>query len=290
MELHNKAIAIANLVRMGYAPTQSQYILNDWKYYQENFSLRALTTIGSKNLPCYESGLDIDVGGKFFMSCHYGSYPHVINSIAQKAKDKTLYVIVGSESDALKQALTLCAKNAHISIHFIDGGFGMLRQVKQALANHYPVFVEIDVPWGAQHECNTSFPFVGGQIKAKDALFRMIDRLGVAKNFVLSSCGQQSITVINYGDLTQAQCFDIFADTVRNSPQQYERLFQMHLYFEPNISPNVAIIWQGSQSQYIIHTQDLKAWTTQRPLLQSSDIKSDTQELIKRKIDYVVSL
>ena len=290
MELHNKAVAIANLIRMGYHKTLLKYIADDWQNHQKQFSLHALTSVGSKDLPCYESGLNFDVGGKIFMSCHYGSYPHVINSIAQKAKDRTIYVIVGSESDSLKNALTSCAQNANFSINFIDGGFGLLKRIKRAVEDHYPLFVEIDVPWGANDECNVTFPFVGGEIKAKDALFRLIERLGIEKNFVLSSCGDNSISVINYGDLSQSQCFQVFSDHVQNSPHQYERLFQMHNYFKPKTLPNAVVHWKGAQSQYVIHTSDMKAWAVKHDLFESTHIETDVSKLINRNVDYVISI
>jgi hypothetical protein len=290
MTLVNKATAVANLTRMGYRPTHAKYIADEWEAYQSAFSLSSLTAVGSADLPVYASGLDIDVGGKFFMSCHYGSYPHVVSAIAQRAKDRTIYVLIGSESESLKDALQRRAEENKIVIHFLDGGFGMMRRIKKALAENFPVFVEIDVPWGPSHECNMSFPFVGGQLKAKDGLFRMIERLGVQKNFVLSIVGKQSIAIVNYGDLGQAECFALFADAVRSSPHQYERLFQMHQYFQPDVQSDVAIVWEGQKGKYLIHASDMKAWATQASLPTGEKSREAIAQIIGRRVDDVVSL
>lgn len=275
---------------MGYSAAHAKFIAREWVAYQDVFSLQALTSVGNANLPMYCSGLETPVGGKFFMSCHYGSYPHVVEAIGKRAKDNTVYVLIGSEGENLKTLLEQRARETNITLHFLDGGFGMLKRVKQALANDYPVFVEIDVPWGLVHECNMEFPFVGGRLKAKDALFRMIERLAVPKNFILSMVGKEGVAIINYGDLNQSQCFSIFADAVRNSPQQYERLFQMHNYFVPEQESKVAIIWQGQQGQYIVHASDMKAWATQLPIMQSENVKEAIENVIGRSVSDVVSL
>lgn len=286
----SQAATIANLSRMGYPADHSRYISEQWTNYQRAFSLHSLASIGSIDLPVYDAGLPDDVGGQFFMSCHYGSYPHVVHAIARRAKDRTIYVLIGSESDSLKTILHQRARETNIAIQFIDGGFGMLRQLKRALADGYPVFVEIDVPWGQTHECNVSFPFIGGEIKAKDALFRMIDRLAVPKHFILSMVGEQSIIITNYGDLNQEKCFAVFADAVRNSPQQYERLFQMHMYFEPAQPSDVAIVWQGKTGRYMLHAHDMKAWSLPVTDETNVSLKDCIQSVIGRKVSHVVSL
>lgn len=286
----NTVSAIANLARMGYSGAHAKYIALEWLEYQKDYSLHSLTKSGRIQLPIFESGMDIDVGGKFFMSCHYGSYPHVVTAIGQRARDKTVYVLIGSESDSLQDALRQRAMEAGITVHFLDGGFGMLRRVKKALDENYPVFVEIDVPWGQIRECNTSFPFVGGQLRAKDGVFRMIERLGVPKNFVLSTAGKQSITVTNFGDLDQARCFAIFADAVRHSPQQYERLFQMHMYFVPEKETDTVIIWQGKNDQYLVHANDLKAWASPTRIAPDASQSEVIGRIMGREVGDVVSL
>lgn len=282
--------AIANLARMGYPAAHAKHIALEWLEYQKAYSIHSLTSTGATELPVFESGMDIDVNGQFFMSCHYGSYPHVVNAIGQRARDKTVYVLIGSESDSLQAALRKRATEAGITLHFLDGGFGMLRRVKRALDENYPVFVEIDVPWGQIHDCNMSFPFVGGQLRAKDGLFRMIERLGVPKNFVLSTAGKQSITVTNYGDLDQSQCFALFADAVRHSPQQYERLFQMHMYFVPEKETDTVIVWQGKKDQYMVHANDLKAWSSPTPIAADAMQRETIGRIMGRKVGDVVSL
>lgn len=118
----------------------------------------------------------------------------------------------------------------------------------------------------------------------------MIERLNVPKNFVLSAVGEKCITVTNYGDLTQEQCFDIFADAVRNCPQQYERLFQLHRYFEPAERSDVLVVWRGHCDQYLLHASDMKAWATSQTLLPSEPQNHAIESLIRRPVSHVISL
>jgi len=285
-----KATALANLTRMGFSADHAIHICEQWISYQQAFSLHSVTAAGATAHRLYCSGMDIDVGGQFFMSCHYGSYAHIIAAIAQRARDKTIYVLIGSEGQELKATLEQRAQEYGVTIHFLDGGFGMVKRVKRALEEHYPVFVEIDVPWGQTAECNVEFPFVGGQIKGKDALFRLIERLGAPKNFVLSTVGQNSITINNYGNLSQEECFAVFADVVRNCPQQYERLFQMHKYFVPAERSDVTVVWQGLRDQYVLHASDMKAWATPHALPPGEQQRSGIENLIGRRVSHVVPI
>lgn len=121
-----KATAIANLTRMGFSAEHSVHISERWMWYQNTYSLQSITATGGVSHQVYCSGLDIDVGGEFFLSCHYGSYPHAIAAIAQRARDKTIYVLIGNEGHGLKAALEQRAQQYGIIIHFLDGGFGMI--------------------------------------------------------------------------------------------------------------------------------------------------------------------
>ena len=286
----NKALCLANLMRMGYSTTESRLIVSAWIDYLNAYSLNTVINHGVSTHPVFESGMNIEVGGKLFMSCHYGSYVDIVCSIGRRAKENTVHVLIGDEPERLKRSLIERVREAGITVYFIDGGFGMLRQLRKVLSDGFPVFVEIDVPWGPSQSCDISFPFVGGKLMGKRALFNMAERLHVEKNFVLSSVGKNSITICNFGDLDQSDCYRIFADTVRNGPHLYERLFQLHNYFEPEVDSDVAIIWAGKSDHYILHARDMKTWMTPHSLSLEASPQDLVAHLIGRTVSDVISI
>lgn len=287
----NQALALANLCRMGYKSDVAIGVVRQWVSFQDRFSLQTLTGSRAPVMPVFESGMDMSVGGKVFMSCHYGCYPHAVVSIANRAYKRTIYVLIGEEPAGLTDSLVERGRQADVNIEFIRGGFKMLRQVRRALDGNFPLFVAVDVPWGPDRELNVEFPFLDGRIKGKDSLFRMVAHLGVEGRFILATAGAQAISIVNYGELSQAQCYAVLADAVENSPHLYERLFQVHKYFMPNTPSRTAVVWRGHGNQYILHAQKMNAWTV--PLNRwpsSGDILEFVGELIGCDVGEVVSL
>jgi hypothetical protein len=90
--------------------------------------------------------------------------PHVILAVGRRAKDRTVYALIGDEPRELTEPLRTCAQAQGLKLEFIDGGFGVVREVLRALRGGFPIFVAPDVPWGLTNALTLRLPFVGGRI------------------------------------------------------------------------------------------------------------------------------
>jgi hypothetical protein len=80
----------------------------------------------------------------------------------------------------------------------------------------------------------------------------------------------------------------------------YERLFQLHHYFEPEPGADDAVVWHVLDCCYVLHARDMKAWQIKQPdacgngpvanVAAASVTSSRLASLLGRPVRHVVSI
>jgi len=283
------AAAIANLARMGLGEDECAVIIKRWLEFNNSFSVAAACRGAVANSKLIPVGLPEDCSGQLFMSCHFGPYVYIPAYLGLRTPSRRVSVMIGEESDGLKSALSAFGKSLDVSVSFISGGIGIAKALKKALAAGDPVFVAIDIPWGAKSSLNREFAFVNGTIQSKDALFRLARSADAPTNFLLASATNDDIMLTNYGERTQEECFAIFSHIARNSLHQYERLFQLHHFTTNENSSGVAVTWRGAKDRYILNSSDMKVYAVGGPLFDTVPSKAEVEAITGEAVEYVAA-
>jgi len=224
---------LSNIVRMGAADgTRAYSTLRRWRRIQ-NLTKRVLQQFSTRELRwAGDAALPKQVGDHLFMSFHYGLWYLSLAAMAQATGCHRVYCLVGEIHPSYNDRMAAMARAAGIEIVLVPGGVAMLRGVRKARAEGALIFVLIDVPWGLSGEPDRRFPFFGGHIEAKSALFTFAERAGLQPHLLVADYDEveRSTFVRSHAVQSQAECFELLQRYVAEKPWLWERLVDVHKF------------------------------------------------------------
>jgi hypothetical protein len=224
---------LSNIVRLGISePHQAFTVLRKWQRVQ-HLSQRMVREGSASHLRWqFDGRLPDDMRGRLFMSFHYGLWFLVLGALTQGRPGQRVFALISRADDGYTERMSAIARAAGIDLVLVPGGISMLRGVRRAQAEGAILFVLIDVPWGLTHEADLRFPFMGGQIEAKSALFTLAERVGLQPHLLVADFDEatQCTQIIDHGCQDQARCFELLEQCVAAKPWLWERLFDIHKY------------------------------------------------------------
>ena len=259
---------LSNITRLGITnPMRAYSTLRRWRRMQ-NVTKGVLR---ARNVDAIDwtadAGLPADPADHLFMSFHYGLWYMTLAALAKATGRHRVYCLVGKIDPSYSDRMAAMARAAGIEIVLVPGGIAMLRGVRQARAEGALIFVLVDVPWGLTDEADRHFPFMGGFIEAKSALFTFAERAGLKPHLLVADHdGATHTTVIrNHAVQSQAHCFELLDRYVRAKPWLWERLIDMHKYVSTAVEP-LHLPFRLAQDFFVARMGDLKVTRVNKSL------------------------
>lgn len=259
---------LSNIVRLGVTDRSHAFsTLRRWRRVQNVTKqvLKARNTdsvrwVGDPTLPTQPND-------RLFMSFHYGLWYMSLAAMAQATQCHRVYCLVGEIHPSYNDRMAAMAKAAGIEIVLVPGGIAMLRGVRQARAEGALIFVLVDVPWGISGEPDQHFPFLGGRIDAKSALFTFAQRAGLQPHLLVADYdeAERSTFIRNHLVSSQAECFELLERYVAAKPWLWERLVDIHKFSTlPGTRPHLP--FKVANDFYVADMADLKVSRVNRTL------------------------
>jgi hypothetical protein len=224
---------LSNIVRLGATDRTHAYsTLRRWRRVQ-NVTKRVLKERSTQDLRWSgDAALPTVAGDRLFMSFHYGLWYMSLAAMAQATGCHRVYCLVGEIHPSYNDRMAAMARAAGIEIVLVPGGIAMLRGVRKARAEGALIFVLVDVPWGLSGEPDQRFPFFGGHIEAKSALFTFAERAGLQPHLLVADYdeAERSTFVRSHPVQSQAECFELLQRYVAHKPWLWERLIDIHKF------------------------------------------------------------
>ena len=259
---------LSNIVRLGVTDKLRAYsTLRRWRRVQsitrqvlQARSTDAVRWTGDATLPT-------EAGDRLFMSFHYGLWYMTLAAMAKATGRNRVYCLVGQIDPSYNDRMAAMARAAGIEIVLVSGGISMLRGVRQARAEGALIFVLVDVPWGISGEPDQHFPFFGGHIDARSALFTFAERAGLKPHLLVADYdeAERATHIRGHAIESQAECFELLQRYVADKPWLWERLTDIHKYSvlsgdRPHLPFKVA------NDFYVADMANLKVSRVNRPL------------------------
>jgi hypothetical protein len=224
---------LSNIVRLGTTDATRAYsTLRRWRRIQ-NVTKRVLQQRSTHDVRWSgDEALPTQAGDRLFMSFHYGLWYMSLAAMAKATGCHRVYCLVGEIHPSYNYRMAAMARAAGIEIVLVPGGIAMLRGVRKARAEGALIFVLVDVPWGLSGEPDQRFPFFGGHIEAKSALFTFAERAGLQPHLLVADYdeAERSTFVRSHPVQSQAECFELLQRYVAHKPWLWERLIDIHKF------------------------------------------------------------
>jgi len=284
------ALAVANLRNLGYQPKSAVLIGHEWANRQASRSINFIESELKCSLDIENKfALDSNGEGRLFASCHFSLYPLLFGELASQSKNRKVVSLIGMQSSQHQASLVELAHRFNVDLEFIASGFSMIREMKRALKQGNHGIILIDIPWAqdrrnkdldCQHQAH------GGRFRAKTSLFKLISIIDEYAKFALVQKKATGYQIIDFGLAQAANSYKAFAEVFHSDPADYERLHQMHQYFEFKEMANSVINFCVDGDHFALSSKTLKAWKMKESELEPGEIlKSGT--LIDRYRDLV---
>jgi len=259
---------LSNIVRLGVTDRSRAFsTLRRWRRMQNVTKqvLKARNTdsvrwVGDASLPTQPTD-------RLFMSFHYGLWYMSLAAMAKATQCNRVYCLVGEIHPSYNGRMAEMARAAGIEIVLVSGGLSMLRGVRQARAEGALIFVLVDVPWGMGGEPDQHFPFLGGHIDARSALFTFAERAGLQPHLLVADYdeAERSTFVRSHEVQSQAECFELLERYVADKPWLWDRLVDIHKYSTlPGERPHLP--FKLANDFYVADMADLKVSRVSRSL------------------------
>jgi hypothetical protein len=259
---------LSNIVRLGATDSPRAYsTLRRWRRIQ-NVTKQVLKARSTETVRwTADAGLPTEPGDRLFMSFHYGLWYMSLAAMAQATGCHKVYCLVGEIHPSYNDRMAAMARAAGIEIVLVPGGIAMLRGVRKARAEGALIFVLVDVPWGMSGEPDQRFPFCGGQIEAKSALFTFAERAGLHPHLLVADYDEteRRTFVRNHEVQSQAECFALLERYVAAKPWLWERLIDVHK-FSRSSGDLPHLPFKVANDFYVADMASLKVARVNRPL------------------------
>ncbi len=284
------ALAVANLRNLGYQPESAIVIGHEWANRQVRRSINFI----EPELKCsleFENNFSLDSNGegRLFASCHFSLYPLLFGKLASQSKDRKVVSLIGMQSRQHQAALVKLARRFNVYLEFVASGFSMIREMKRALKQGNHGIILIDIPWAQDvrnRDLDCQYQAHGGRFRAKTSLFKLISIIDEYAKFALVQKKANCYQIVDFGLAQAADSYKAFAEVFHSDPADYERLHQMHQYFEFDEIAHSVIKFCVDGDHFALSSKTLKAWKMKESPLEPGEILK-SGSLIDRYRDLV---
>lgn len=225
--------------------------------------------------------------GQLFVTAHFSAYTFVSIALS-KLYQRDIHIVVGKPSVEFESYLLNSLMDSNVTAKLIRSDFSQLRNIRRAVDSGAIVVSLIDVPWHRTVIPNREyeqFAFGAGKIMASRSIFKIAERLKLAPNFVLCQPNGKQFEVVNYGNMTQRDCFLTLAKEVERNPGHFERFCELHAYYKEGPTNGEVATFVLGGHRYITSPQDQKYWKLGATLTESIE-----QELRTGNVDGVTEM
>ncbi len=252
------AFAAANLLNIGFTSLKALELSEEWRTITDSRSLKNILS-SSASLDLHDR-VEVEDSARLFVSFHYSSYAHLYREIALRSPERQVASLLGAQSAQHQRALSQLAIEARFNIRFIHSGTNMLKAVRQAIRDGCPVVLLADLPWSPRGaKPDISFETCIGRFQALSTVMKMVRLIDQHYVFVTARRLESTIILENLAHQDFGLAFEALADLIRQCPQEYERLHQLHRICLPNASDAGYLIQFCEQGQqYKLFTKGMR--------------------------------
>lgn len=263
MDVLRHAFTLANCRRMGMDAQLAKRASSAWMTnFNELFRQDRANEFFALRQPDASAIPERIDGESIFLTAHYSGYTALLIA-AGKRCNRGVSVVIGNHPQAFVDMLTKTCNAAEVNVTVIRSGMRMLRQIRQAVDEGRIVFGLFDVPWhrtdGAGREM-TKYQLGSGSIVASDAMFELARRLGLRTDLVLCTRRQDQYLIRYEAGATQARCYEALAEEVSLNPGDYERLCEMHRYYDARYEGAEAVFFDAANRHFALSAKLLKLY------------------------------
>ena len=256
-----RALALANMIQLGFGDAELPRTLSAWNRYQRALNFIATTNRLDK-FPCSYLPLAVEPKQHLYMSAHYGLYAHALANIAFNAPRRRVAVLIGDQSSAQATLLKGIAARHGCEIDFIHGGFSLIKGAKRAIAADTPIFMLIDVPWGLKDATDGQVTLGRGTLRTRSAYFRLCDMLGLRPYFMLADADRnvKCHTVKHYGEVESCEILKILCQSIEQKPYLWDRWYDCQKFTEARKFSTNVIPFRAEGRPYLLLAPSFRAF------------------------------
>jgi hypothetical protein len=298
----NRALAIANLINLGFSPEESFGISTDWAERQFAQSLEKIdATLIDAAVDAVVPGLG--KRGRMYASFHYSLYPAIYRALGEHGGPGVVYSLIGQQQEGHRHALQQIARRFGFQIEFIQSNTGMVRTLRRAIQDGIPGILLIDIPWTKQGNIpDQCYPVRGGHFKGFSSLERLLSIIDDEYEILYTCRSGDRYRIDSGGTLALGDAFQRFGELLHRDPAEYERLNQFHRFFEFDQPKNCAVTFRIKDTRYVIHAASKQAWqiaseALEKLFVQETDTVYHSEPMLnalsketKHEFEYLVSL
>ncbi len=187
------------------------------------------------------------------LTAHFSVYTSLLIAVGKRYQ-RPISVIIGSHPQSFVDTLRRTCARANVDADAIRSGMRMLRQIKQAKEQGRIISAMFDVPWHrdkeAAHHYET-YPFGAGRIVASEAIFDLARRVDMRTHLTLCGGSAPDHRVRFIQDASQSQCFEELRLAAEAAPSQFERLCELHAYYEVGATLDEATVFETEGRTFV---------------------------------------
>jgi hypothetical protein len=256
----NQALAIGNLVNLGHDLPRATDIALDWAERQQRQSIEHVARLAREAL--VEDRLPIDQGQQhLFASFHYSAYPLLYRTLAHRSPTKVVHGLIGEQEQGHRDTLNQQAAAFGFRIEFIESGPRMVRHLRNALRDGSPGMLLIDIPWSrSASEMDVRYKVPGGAFRGRSSLERLVRLIDDEYQFITAARRGEGLAFDAHGPLSFDRAFGLLGQALRDDPADYERLHQLHRFFEFDAPGSCVVSFEVAGRRYALHGRTMNAW------------------------------
>ncbi|NQY93545.1 MAG: hypothetical protein HRT43_05215, partial [Campylobacteraceae bacterium] len=239
----------------------------------------------------------------FFIAFHYAFYPHLLTQIMEEHNFKSIKFLIHEHNNDIGALEQLCKMyGSNVEFVPIDEKGRFLRKLLKAKKTGSAIFMLVDLPVRSESsKVNQVDIFDSGSMKVIDGFMRIAKLLSTQPTLIYHEQTQNNDGLLVSHEVVESteQVFNVFERLVIKAPYLWERLNDLHSFYDSNAIVNQSIVSFKStrRGEYFLYSsENNKTYTINSNLFdeiknykgvaQSDTLKSSLQE--KFKVNHVL--
>lgn len=171
---------------------------------------------------------------ELLLTAHYSAYTSLLIAVS-KRYNRPISVVIGNHPQEFVGTLRQTCAKAGVDADAIRSTMRILRHIDEAKAEGRIISALFDVPWHRDAKVQrpmAAYAFGAGRITASPAIFDLAQRAKMRTHLTLCTGNDGARRIRFIADATQADCFSQLTEAAMQSPDQFERLCELHKYFD----------------------------------------------------------
>lgn len=295
---------ISNCHLIGMKNKRSVYSgLKKWLQYKKDLlSLVQGSSIDTKDHIKNKYSIEVNENNgivtPFFIAFHYAFYPHLLTQIMEEYNFKSVKFLIHEHNNDIGALERLCKMyGSNVEFVPIDEKGRFLRKLLKAKKAGSAIFMLVDLPVkSTSSKVNEVNIFESGSMKVIDGFMRIAKLLSTQPTLIYHEKIQTKDSLLVNHEVVESteQVFNVFERLVMEAPYLWERLNDLHNFYNSNAIVNQSIVSFKStrRDEYFLYSSESKkAYTINSKLFneiknykgisQSDTLKNDLQKQFK---------